>query len=261
MRVLVSGAAGVVGTPLVRRLAEEHDLVLLDRRPLDVGLPSVQVDVRDWRKVRAALEPLAPIDAVVSTVYAPTNFDLGQEDNGVRQFDVTVKGTWILLEESHRIGMRRFIYVSTGNAYGGFEDGATYTEDLDPLKNPVRDGAWPYGLCKLLAEHMLEQFCHVHGVTGVALRLASVHSPGVMERRGIHVDDIAEAVRLALAADTGAFEVFNLACDSPRGNHSLPNAKAKRVLGWKPQHDFEWKPELENWWQPSDPPPDALPEP
>jgi nucleoside-diphosphate-sugar epimerase len=261
MRVLVAGAAGVVGSAIVDALAGEHDLVLLDRRPLGVaGTSSVQVDVRDWRSVRGALEPFAPVDALVSTVYAPTNFELGAEDNAVRQFDVTVKGTWILLEESARVGAKRFIYISTGNAYGGLRPGRTYTEDVDPLKNPDLDSAWPYGLCKLLAEHTLEQFCHTRGVSGISLRLGSVHAPGVMERRGIHVEDVAAAVRLALVVDTGTYEMMNLTSDTPRA-WTVPNAKAKRQLGWEPKHDFEWRPELEDWSQPSDPPPDALPEP
>lgn len=208
MRVLVAGAAGVVGKSVVARLAKEHALALLDRRPLHIaGTASMQVDVRDWRSVRGSLRSVAPIDAAVSMVYAPTNLEIGPEDNGVRQFDVTVKGTWILLEECLQAGARRFVYVSTCNAYGGLREGRRYTEDVDPLTNPDRDMAWPYGLCKLLAEHTVEQFCHTHAMTGISLRLGSVHSPGVMERRGIHVDDIADAVRLALAADTGTYEV------------------------------------------------------
>lgn len=260
MRVLVAGP-GVVGRAIVDALVGEHDVVVLDRRPCDIaGTTSVQVDVRDWRGVRDALGPFAPIDALVSTVYAPTSFDMGAEDNAVRQFDVTVKGTWILLEEAARVGAKRIVYVSTCNAYGGLRPGATYTEEVDPLTNPDIDVAWPYGLTKLLAEHIVQQFCWTHDCTGISLRLGSVHSPGVMERRGIHVEDIASAVRLALVTDTGTYDVVNLTCDTPR-LVTAPNDKAKRLLGWDPKHDFEFRPELEDWSQPNDPPADALPEP
>ena len=89
MRVLVTGAAGVVGRAVRRALADEHDLVLLDRRPVPDVVSSVQVDIRDWRVLRQTLEAHKPLDAIIHLVYAPENLTLTSEEQILRQFDVS----------------------------------------------------------------------------------------------------------------------------------------------------------------------------
>lgn len=76
-----------------------------------------------------------------------------------------------------------------------------------------------------------------------------------MRRRGTHVEDIARAFRLALTAPIDGYEAINLVPDNPGWRWS--NEKAKRILGWQPQHRFDTRPELEDWSQPPEPPSDA----
>jgi hypothetical protein len=134
---------------------------------------------------------------LMELAYAGSDPDQGWEDDAVEQFDVTVRGTWVTLTESHRLGARRFLFASSLNVYGDLGDGP-YPESFDVLHSPRLDPADPYGMCKYLAEQLMARFCATRGATGLAFRMDSVHAPVVMERRGVHVDDVAEAFARAL---------------------------------------------------------------
>lgn len=237
-----------------RALQDDHDLILLDRWPqrVDVGTP-VQADITDWRTVRSCLEPHGPIDALIHLAFARTYDELAPEDQSVLHLDVTARGTWIALNEAHRLGAGLCVFASSLSVYGHIDRSAPLDETVDPF---TFDSADDYGLSKLLAEDIVHHFVARRGMRGIVLRLAAVHEPGVMERRGTHVDDVAAAFRLALESDIAGFEVFNLTPDNP--GWAVSNAKAKLVLGWTPKHTFEDRPELASWNQPPQPPPEAI---
>ncbi len=253
MKIVVTGSAGVVGRATRRALANEHELFLLDRWPqrTSVGVP-IQADITDWMSVRSALEPHAPFDAVVHLAFARTYDELSSEEQALLQLDVTAKGTWIVLNELIRLGARTCVFTSSFSVYGHRDVAAPLDETVDPFTFENVDD---YGLAKTLAEQVVRHFAVRRGMRGIVLRLAAVHEPDVMERRGTHVDDVAEAIRLALLSEIDCYEAINLAPDNPGWGAS--NEKAKRLLGWSPQHRFEKRPELENWNQPPQPPPDA----
>jgi uronate dehydrogenase len=256
MRVLVTGAAGVVGRAVRRALADEHDLVLLDRRPVPDVVSSVQVDIRDWRVLRQTLEAHKPLDAIIHLVYAPENLTLASEEQTLRQFDVSVRGTWAVLQEAHRNGASRCVYSSSMSVFGSLRHGP-YFDDSDPWNSSDID---EYGLAKLLGEDVVHWFALTKRMTGISLRLYGVHEPGVMERRGTHADDVGMAFKLALDAKIDSYEAINLTPDNPL--LGISNGKAREILGWRPSHTFESPPRLDHWTLiPDEPPRDALPEP
>jgi nucleoside-diphosphate-sugar epimerase len=207
-------------------------------------------DIRDWRKLRIRLSEGGPFDALVDLVTAPFA-DIGIEDRSRSEFDVNVAGTWTLLSEAFTQGVRRVVYVSTLNVYG--ELGTRHhREDDDLLKTATADVAEPYGLSKRLAEQLVEYFVMTRSLSGIALRLDSLHVPMIMERRGIHILDLAGAVRLALIRPLEGFQVVNITSDPKRHNVSVE--AAHRILGWAPAHPLEFRPELEDWTQTRTPP-------
>jgi UDP-glucose 4-epimerase len=253
VRVLITGAAGVVGRAARDALAADHELLLLDRWPQQQtdGVP-IQADITDWRPVRDALEPHGPIDAVVHLAFARTYDELTAEEQAILQFDVTARGTWIVLHEAQRLGAQRCVFASSLSVYGHRDVADALDETDDPFTFTNVDD---YGLAKTLAENVVRHFAARRGMRAVVLRLAAVHAPGVMERRGTHVEDVADAIRRSLTFDGEPFDVFNLVPDNPEWGAS--NTKAKTLLGWHPQHTFDRRPELANWDQPPQPPPDA----
>src|ERR1041384_926836 len=98
MRVLITGAAGNVGTALRKELsAAGHELRLIDIRPIENPEgESLVMDIADGRAVVKAMEG---IEAVAHLAFG---FDPeeGAFNHINRNFDVNAKGTFFLLWRS-----------------------------------------------------------------------------------------------------------------------------------------------------------------
>jgi dTDP-glucose 4,6-dehydratase len=142
MRVLVTGGAGFIGSHLVHRLLSrpEHVVVNLDALRYSGNLNNlsnlnghsryvfVEGDICDQETV-VALMRTHRIEGVINCA-AETHVDRSiLEPGSFARTDVV--GTGVLLEEARRVGVRRFLQVSTDEVYGNVETGMS-TED-DPL--------------------------------------------------------------------------------------------------------------------------------
>lgn len=127
-RVLITGAAGSVGTPLVHMLAELRpaELQLLDhhehtlfRLRVEMGSqPKVPVrlwlaDVRDRRKLDSLFREARP--EVVFHLAAYKHVPLGEE-NPDQTVEVNLAGTRAMIEASAAHGVSRFVYPSSDKA-------------------------------------------------------------------------------------------------------------------------------------------------
>jgi len=172
MKILVTGAAGFLGSKLVR--------ALLDGAP---GLPDVTVvaadtsrcpvdDPRVQSRIGTIVDPAfveAIIDADVRIVYHLAAVLSGQSesefDTGMR---VNVDGTRRLLEACRAHGTRsRFVFSSTVAVFGGkLPPVVPETLALQPQTS--------YGTEKAIAELMVCDYSRRGFVDGVACRLATV---------------------------------------------------------------------------------------
>ena len=136
VKLLVTGAAGFIGSTFVRLVAGEHEVVVLDkltyagRRENLEGVEHTLVEgaIEDPVKVREAMEGA---DAVVNFA-AESHVDRSIE--GQDPFAVThVIGTGTLLEAARELGVGRYLQVSTDEVYGSIDSGSfTETSPLDP---------------------------------------------------------------------------------------------------------------------------------
>ena len=179
MRIVVTGAAGFIGSHLCERLlADGHDVVGVDcftdyyaRDLKEANLTATRGNERftfaelDLRTddLDAALEGA---DAVVNEAAMPglvrswADFDAYQSCN--------LTGLHRLLEASQRTGIGRFVQASTSSVYGVDAVG-----DEDEPTRPIS----PYGVTKLAAEHLLLAHHHTHGFPAVILRYFSIYGP------------------------------------------------------------------------------------
>ena len=130
MRVLVTGATGLLGTWLTRTSPESVDLVAAwHRRPVADGIVAVRADLLDAREVRRMMASVRP-DVVVHTAYA-------------RDHDGVVGITRHVATAAEAVGAH-VVHLSSDALFRG--DGRCHHEDAVP--EPIHD----YGRAKAAAE-------------------------------------------------------------------------------------------------------------
>jgi len=122
MRILIAGASGAIGRPLVRRLrANRHEVFALTRSPdsasalKEIGAEPVIADALDAAAVKAAVGRIRP-DAVINELtslprhYTPAEMKAAAE----RDRKVRVEGNMNLLAALRDSGVRRYLLQSSG---------------------------------------------------------------------------------------------------------------------------------------------------
>lgn len=174
MKVLVTGAAGFIGSHVVDALiADGHEVVGVDdlstgsRANLAAGVPLHEVDIRAPALV-GVVEGFAP--DVICHHAAQIDVRRSVEDPAL-DADVNVVGSLRVLEAARRAGCRRIVFASTGGAIYGEQDVFPATED-----HPQRPQS-PYGCAKRTVELYLDYYAREHGFAATALRYANVYGP------------------------------------------------------------------------------------
>jgi 2-alkyl-3-oxoalkanoate reductase len=143
VRVLVTGATGMLGRGVARAIAERGDQVtVLQRHPAGLGLPEVLTDISNADAVRAAASNQ---DAVVHLA-AKVNV-IGPEAEYER---VNVQGTRAIVDACIKAGVRRLVHVSTPSvAHSGSSLIGVGADPADPVA-----ARGPYARSKAAAEHI-----------------------------------------------------------------------------------------------------------
>ena len=178
-RVLVTGGAGFIGSNFVHRLLAKHPgahAVVLDaltyagrRENLDgisaSRLTFVHGDIRDPAKVAEAMKGCD----VVLNFAAESHVDRSIETPG-DFIQTDVYGVFVLAEEARRIGVKRFVQVSTDEVYGEVLEGHS-TEDW-PL-NPRS----PYAASKAGGDRLAYAYWCTYGLPVVVSRCSNNYGP------------------------------------------------------------------------------------
>jgi len=187
--VVVTGAAGFIGSHVVERLLQRGDAVLgLDnfdpfyapeekRRNLETALALagrgarfqlVEVDVADALRLRDALASRA-IDAVIHlAAKAGVRASILDPAGYAR---ANVLGTQSVLTEGERRGVRRIVFASSSSVYGNgavvpFREDAVATEPVSP-----------YAATKRAGELLCYAHQHLYRGSVLCLRLFTVYGP------------------------------------------------------------------------------------
>jgi dTDP-glucose 4,6-dehydratase len=181
MRLLVTGAAGFIGSNFVRhrlgRQPEDH-LVALDlltyagdRRNLEgLDVRLVEGDIGDLELVERVLAE-EDIEIVVNFA-AESHNSLAVLDPG-RFFRTNALGTQTLLEAARRRGVERFHHVSTCEVYGDLplDSDETFTEE-----SPYRPRT-PYNASKASADHAVRAYFETFGIPVTITNCSNNYGP------------------------------------------------------------------------------------
>jgi UDP-glucuronate 4-epimerase len=200
-RVLVTGAAGFIGSSLVDRLlAAGREVVGLDS--FDPFYPEAAklrnlagaLDQRGFRLVRGDVrdpEALARawsgdgVDAVVHLA-ALAGVRPSLERPSVYA-DVNVRGTSLVLEAAARRGRPRVVFASSSSVYGEREDGPF--RETDPVERPIS----PYAATKRAGELVAHAFHHAFSLSVTCARIFTAYGP--RQRPDLAIRKFAERIR------------------------------------------------------------------
>jgi nucleoside-diphosphate-sugar epimerase len=151
MKVLVTGACGYKGSVLVPKLLKAgHEVVAFDIMWFGNELKSAakltihQGDVRHIDEV-----PLEGVDAIIH-LSSVANDPCGDLDPKLT-WEISCLATMQLADRAARLGIKRFLYASSGSVYG-LKDEAQVTEDLELV--PLSE----YNKTKMVAERVLMSY-------------------------------------------------------------------------------------------------------
>ena len=204
MRILLTGAAGFIGSHLAERLlgrgdevvgldnfdetlypkALKHEnLVGLTGGPVHGGFRLVQGDLLDERLIDELVG--ARPDAVVHlAALAGVRPSLREPECYQR---VNIEGTLNVLEACRAHGVRRLVFASSSSVYGAVDDAArgesprAFHED-DPAMRP----ASPYAATKRAGELLCSNYSDLYGMGIASLRFFTVYGPRQRPEMAIH---------------------------------------------------------------------------
>ncbi len=244
MRILVTGAAGFIGShvsaalldqgfvvhgldnfdPFYDRATKEENLLPLLARN---GFSLSEGDIRDSR----VLEGILDVDAVVHlAALAGVRPSIERPDEYV---SVNVDGTARILEFVRSRGIGSLVFGSSSSVYGN--NPKVPFSETDPVDRPIS----PYAATKRAGELICHTYSHLFGISIICLRFFTVYGPGQRPDLAIHkfsrlmsdgesipmfgdgsterdytyigdiVDGVLRAVKWSLE-NPGAFEIVNL---------------------------------------------------
>jgi CDP-glucose 4,6-dehydratase len=179
--VFVTGATGLVGASLVRRLlglgARVHALVL--------PVPEPESDlVRSGMLARidrhtGTLEDPSVVGAAVAAARPQYVFHLGAQAlvgvaraDPVQTFETNVRGTWALLEACRRLAEPPVVAVASSDKAYGTTDKLPYVE-TDPLA-----GSEPYEASKAITDILAQTYGRTYGLPTRIARCGNIYGPG-----------------------------------------------------------------------------------
>lgn len=226
-KILITGAAGDVGTRLRKLLKGVYSLRVSDiRKPADLGADDefVAADLGDYEQTK---QITAGIDGIVHlggySVEGP--WETIHKSN--------IVGCYNLFEAAYRSGVKRIVFASSNHAVGFYPRDRKIGVDVT-----VRPDS-RYGVSKAFGEAVGALYADKHGLRVTCIRIGNVGDKPLDKRRlsiWVKPEDLAQLIRIGLEHPDIRFEIFYGASDNEAGWWDNSNA---RRFGYRPQFRSE----------------------
>ena len=224
--ILVTGAAGDVGTHLRRELAKKYRIRASDLRSLKKigGETYARADVS---KMADALRITKGVDAIVHL----GGYSVEGPWEGI--LSANIVGCYNVFEAARRNGVKRIIFPTSNHAVGFYKRSQTIDHRVY-IKPDSR-----YGVSKVFGEALGSLYADKYGMQFLMIRIGNVNPAPIDKRRlsiWISPRDIAQLVTIGIEHPEIKFEIVYGISANKRAWYD--NANAFR-LGYKPQDDSE----------------------
>ena len=233
-RVLITGAAGFIGSAIVPTLEDKgYEIFVLDNLSFGnrdfIDIPDThffQEDIRDISKVSVVFEVVKPeiVIHLAAIHYIPYC-----NQHPYEAAETNILGTMNLLQAASKSpGLKKFFFASTMAVYPIYDEAITEDHEQRPLDI--------YGLTKLTGEHLCKKFWFETGIDTIACRFSNAFGPNetnphlipeierqlreglrtiklgnlTPKRDFIHTRDMARAVSQLLDVEDIGYDIFNL---------------------------------------------------
>ncbi len=217
LTVLVTGGAGYIGSHAVLALRDQGvKTIVLDnlstgfRGAVPEDVPLIEGDVGDLAGVSSLIQDhnVGAILHFAGSVVVPESVA-----NPLKYYENNTANSRALIEAAVINGVRHFIFSSTAATYG-IPDHVPVAEDAP--KQPIN----PYGMSKLMTEHMLADVARAHPMNFCALRYFNVAGADPKARTGQSTAGATHLIKVAVEAALGKRDhvsVFGTDYDTPDG--------------------------------------------
>ena len=162
MRILITGAAGAVGTVLVNGLRDRYQLRVFDRVPLPDFEDAVVGELTDFEAVAAATQDM---EAVVHLAGNPLGGAPWEEI-----LNSNIIGTYNLFEAARQNNVRRVVFASRAGLLAPYPEEITRTIDMPPRPESY------YSISKVFGENLGYMYASKFGLECVSVRIGNVRA-------------------------------------------------------------------------------------
>ena len=294
MRIFVTGGAGFIGSQFIRQilsLDKGYSVTNYDKLTYAGNLANLESVAGNpkYRFVKGDICDAATVEAAMGDCGAVVHFAAESHvDRSIYEpsaaIETNVTGTFVLLQVARKLGVERFVHVSTDEVYGDMAPGA-FADETSPI-----EPSSPYSSSKASSDLLVRSYVRTYGFPGIVTRSSNNYGPyqfpekflplmitnamddrslpiygyGKQQRDWLHVEDNCRAI-LAVFEGGRMGEVYNIGGLDIEENLTMARrllrlmGKSEEMLSYvkdRPGHDRRYalrcdKIERELGWKPA----------
>ncbi len=181
MKILITGGAGFIGSNFIRHvlaLGRGYSIVNYDKLTYAGNLANLEAMAGNphYTFVKGDICDTATVEAAISGCDAVVHFAAESHvDRSIYEpaacIETNVKGTFVLLQVARKLGLQRFVHISTDEVYGDMRPGAFADED-----SPIEPSS-PYSSSKAASDLLVRSFVRTYNFPAVITRSSNNYGP------------------------------------------------------------------------------------